>query len=215
MAELGLRERKKQQTRRLLADTAFRLFAESGFDGVTVAQVARAADVSEATVFNYFRTKESLFYRDMEDFAELGVRAVRDRPAGVSVVAAYRDYVVQPRGWLDGADASGFEQLAKAARIVADSPALQARERQVLDHTTSRLAATLAAENGHDAGDVEPWVVANALVGVHRAVKDYLHRQVLAGRRDASVTRDVLTYGRQAFDLLESGLRDYPNQSAD
>lgn len=66
MTELGLRERKKLQTRRLIADTAFRLFAERGFDGVTVAQVARSADVSEATVFNYFGTKETLFYGDLE-----------------------------------------------------------------------------------------------------------------------------------------------------
>ncbi|MGH3431359.1 MAG: TetR/AcrR family transcriptional regulator [Thermocrispum sp.] len=210
-AELGLRERKKQQTRRLIAETAFALFAESGFDGVTVAQVARAADVSEATVFNYFRTKEALFYRDMEDFAELGVQAVRDRAPGVSAVSAYRDFVVQPRGWLDGSSPNGFEQLAKAARIVADSPTLRARERQVLDETTARLAAVLVADTSADVDAVEPWVVANALVGVHRAVKDYLHRQVLTGRRDDGLTQDVLANGKRAFDLLEAGLRKYPS----
>ena len=48
----GLRERKKQQTRQLIADTARTLFAGRGFEAVTVAEIARAADVSEATVFN-------------------------------------------------------------------------------------------------------------------------------------------------------------------
>ena len=58
--ETGLRERKKQQTRQLLAETARRLFAERGFENVSIVEIARAADVSEATVFNYFPTKEDL-----------------------------------------------------------------------------------------------------------------------------------------------------------
>lgn len=54
----GLRERKKRQTRELIAAVAHRLFGERGFDAVTVAEVARAADVSEGTVYNHFPTKE-------------------------------------------------------------------------------------------------------------------------------------------------------------
>ena len=59
---MGLRELKKEQTRQLIADTAWRLFADRGFDRVTVAEIAREAQVAEATVFNYFPTKEDLFY---------------------------------------------------------------------------------------------------------------------------------------------------------
>ena len=55
--QLGLRERKKQQARELIAETARRLFVERGFEGVTVAEIAREADVAEKTVFNYFPTK--------------------------------------------------------------------------------------------------------------------------------------------------------------
>src|SRR3954470_24469510 len=78
----GLRERKKEQTRRLIAETARRLFAERGFDAVTVGEVARAADVSEKTVFNYFPTKEDLFYSGMEAFEERLLGAVREREPG-------------------------------------------------------------------------------------------------------------------------------------
>ena len=60
MTEIGLRERKKAQTRRGIADAAARLFAERGYEHVAVTDVARAAEVSEQTVYNYFQTKEQL-----------------------------------------------------------------------------------------------------------------------------------------------------------
>ena len=83
MAEqLGRRERKKQQTREHIAETARRLFGERGFEGVTVAEVAREADVAEQTVYNYFPTKEDLVYWRLESFEERLLEAVRDREPG-------------------------------------------------------------------------------------------------------------------------------------
>ena len=73
----GLRERKKQQTREAIAAAAFDLFTERGFDGVTVAEVARRADVSEATVFNHFPTKEDLIYARLEAFETALLEAIR------------------------------------------------------------------------------------------------------------------------------------------
>jgi len=77
---MGLRELKKEQTRTLIADTAWRLFADRGFDAVRVAEIAREARVSEATVFNYFPRKEDLFYSRLEAFGERLVAAVGSRP---------------------------------------------------------------------------------------------------------------------------------------
>src|ERR671937_423977 len=83
--DLGLRAVKKRETRRLLGEAAWELFAARGFDNVTVAEIARAAMVSEKTVFNYFPTKEDLFFTRLEEFAERLVEAVRDRePAAVA-----------------------------------------------------------------------------------------------------------------------------------
>ena len=79
-SELSLRERKKQRTRQLIADTARAMFVERGFDAVAVAEVARAAEVAEATVFNYFPTKEDLVFQGMEAFEAELLDAVRDRP---------------------------------------------------------------------------------------------------------------------------------------
>lgn len=64
------------------------LFAEHGFDKVPVAEIARRAEVSEATVFNYFATKEDIFYQGMHAFEQAIVDAVRDRPPGTSIAAA-------------------------------------------------------------------------------------------------------------------------------
>ena len=89
MAEPGLRERKKQQTRQLILDAATRLFVERGFDGVTVTEIARAAELSEMTVFNYFPTKEDLVFGRMEFFEEQLVAAVQQRPPDESAVAAF------------------------------------------------------------------------------------------------------------------------------
>ncbi|MCW3064451.1 MAG: TetR family transcriptional regulator, partial [Solirubrobacterales bacterium] len=73
----GLRELKKERTRNLIAETAGRLFAERGFDRVSVAEIARAAEVAEKTVFNYFRTKEDLVYWRMESFEVELLKAIR------------------------------------------------------------------------------------------------------------------------------------------
>jgi AcrR family transcriptional regulator len=79
---VGLRERKKEQTRQSIAETAWRLFAERGYDRVSVAEIARAAGVAEATVFNYFPTKEDLFYSRLEAFGDQLVEAIGPRPPG-------------------------------------------------------------------------------------------------------------------------------------
>src|SRR6266536_6662243 len=92
--QVGLRERKKQQTRELIAQTARRLFAERGFERVTVAEVARAADVSEQTVFNHFPTKEDLVYWRLGSFEEEMLATIRERPAGEPVLAAFRRFLL-------------------------------------------------------------------------------------------------------------------------
>src|SRR5919198_1960081 len=103
-AEVGLRERKKRRTRQLLADTARRLFSERGFENVSVAEIARVAEVSQATVFNYFPSKEDLVFSGLETFEEQLLRAIRERGSGETVVAAFARFVLEPRGFLAADD---------------------------------------------------------------------------------------------------------------
>jgi AcrR family transcriptional regulator len=205
----GLRERKKLQTRQLIAETARRLFAERSFESVTVADVARAADVSEATVFNYFPTKEDLFYSGLEAFEEELLTTIRERAPGESVVAAFGRFVGEPRGLLAAKDPETVERLAAISRVIVESPALLAREQRIFAGYTDSLAALLAEETNADAGDVTPWVAANALMGVHRAVVDHTRREIVAGSRNPQLARRVRAQTQQAIELLEAGLGDY------
>jgi AcrR family transcriptional regulator len=206
MAELGLRERKKQRTRELIADTARQLFVERGFEHVSVAEIARIAEVSEKTVFNYFPTKEDLVYWRLESFEEELLSAVRDRNPGESVLSAFGRFVTEPRGLLATDDPEAIDRLAALTRMITESPALLARERQVFDRYTSSLAALLAEEAGARADDVAPWVVANALMGVHRALVDYSRRQVVAGARNPELGRGLRAQAKRALGALERGL---------
>src|SRR5215211_558114 len=212
-AEPGLRERKKQRTRQLIADTARRLFAERGFEQVTVAEIAREAEVAQATVFNYFPTKEDLFYSRLEAFEEQLLAAIRERPPGESVLSAFAMFLMDQRGVLamnaPGGDRAATEQIRTVTRVITESPALLARERQVFARYTASLAALIAEETGAAPDDVEPWAVANALLGIHRALIDYVRRRTLAGARAAVVAREVRTQAERVFAVLEGGLGDY------
>jgi AcrR family transcriptional regulator len=205
----GLRERKKQQTRELIAETARRLFVERGFEGVTVAEVARAADVSEKTVFNYFPTKEDLVYWRLESFEEDLLETIRERKAGESFLAAFGRFVLERRGLLAEEDPDAVERLAALTRMISESPALLARERQIFERYTTSLAALIAQETGADTDDIEPWVAANALMGVHQALIDYTRGRVVAGARNPGLDREVRARGRRALEALERGLGHY------
>jgi AcrR family transcriptional regulator len=209
---MGLRELKKRQTRELIADTAWRLFADRGFERVTVAEVARQAQVAEATVFNYFPTKEDLFYYRLETFEAGLVEAVAAREAGEPALAAVRRYLLESGGLLTQAaagDADARQRLRTVNRVIAASPALQAREQQAIARSTNRLAELLAAETGAAPDDVTARTAANALLGVQRALVDHVRRRVLDDGEPARLAEDVRDLARRAFALLEHGLGGY------
>jgi AcrR family transcriptional regulator len=205
----GLRERKKQQTRQLIAETARRLFSERGFERVPVAEIARAAEVSEQTVFNYFPTKEDLVYWRMESFEEELLTTIREREPGEPVLAAFRRFVLTPRGLLGRYDAEARERLADVTRMIVASPALLAREQQIFAGYTASLAALIAEEAGAQAGEIEPWVAANAMIGVHRALVDHARRRIVEGARHPRLAREVRAETERALALLEDGLGRY------
>ncbi|WP_406350099.1 TetR family transcriptional regulator [Streptomyces sp. NBC_00658] len=209
---MSLRELKKEQTRQRIAETAWRLFAERGFDRVTVVEVAREAQVSEATVFNYFPIKEDLFYSRFEAFGEQLVEAVRSREPGESALTAFRRQLLASGGLLarvEAGDTDALNQLRTVNRMIANSPALQAREQRTLTTCADALAATLAAESGAPDDEFTARVTANALLGVHRALLDHVRHRILTDDEPARLAADVQRLAARAFALLEDGMRDH------
>jgi AcrR family transcriptional regulator len=205
----GLRERKKEQTRRHIAETARRLFADRGFEQVTIAEIAGEADVAVQTVFNYFPTKEDLVYWRLSSFEDELLGAVRERAAGTSALEAFEGFLLSQQGLLGQHDPAAREELVSFTRMISDSPALRARERQVLAGYTDALAALLAEETGAKPGDLVPRVAAAAMIGVHRALIDYTRARILAGDLGPGLTRDIRNEAHRAFALLAGELGDY------
>lgn len=204
MAEHGLRERKKLETRRRITEAAIALFAEHEFERVPVADIAAAADVSTATVFNYFPTKEDLIYDGMASFNDTLLEAIRARPEGTSVLGAFRDHLLQPRGVLADPAPPVLETLAVVGRIVRESPSLQARERLEADRAAEALRDLLAAELGDDG--LRPWAAAAALVGTTRGMSREIQTAAAEGRIGPRFTRQILAAASAAIDLVEAGL---------
>ena len=195
---MGLRETKKLRTRQEIADTAMRLFVERGFDHVTVAEVAAAAGVSEKTVFNYFPTKEDLFFDEVPARQAAAVEAIRQRRPGESVVAALRRLQARecPRLCSPG--------FATFARIIEESPALQAKELAVMASFTDVLAGAIRSELR--AHEVDAKIAANVLVGVHWQLFRNARVQALEGRHGPTAVRRLRRDLDRAYRLLEHGL---------
>ncbi|MGK8489784.1 TetR/AcrR family transcriptional regulator [Nocardia asiatica] len=204
--DLGLRARKKQQTRDNISRHATLLFLEHGFDKVTIADVAAAAQVAKMTVTNYFPRKEDLALDLHEVFVDQLARVVRERASGESASAALR------RDYLDAVarhdPVVGFSG-PEFARMIADSPALVARLREFHDERERALAAALATETSTTGADITPRVAAALLGGVHRVLFDETLRRTLDGESDEDIAAALTEYIGVAFDTLERAIGDY------
>jgi len=204
---MGLRESKKLQTRQEIADRAMQLFVKRGFDRVTVAEVAQAAGVSEKTVYNYFPTKEDLFFDEVPAREAAIVAAIRDRRDGDSILSALRRLQAGECGRLCSPSFATF------ARIIEESPALQAKELEVMARFVHVIAETLHAEVGVDERDAR--VAAGLLVSVHRQLFRAARRQALEGKHGPAAVRRLRSDLERAYHLLEHGLGELERPASD
>jgi len=202
--EVGLRERKKQQTRTEISNIATRMFIERGFENVTVAEVAAAANVSVNTVFNYFSTKEELFFDRTESTGWLS-SMVRERRRGESAVLAVR---------------RTFRRMLRSERLVPPnirlfvatieaSPALSGHVRLLLEQSEAELARVLSAEAGAPEGDAQARAVAALVSGVITMLLREVRRGILDEVPDASLRAALSKLGEQGFELLIAAAGDY------
>ena len=203
----GLRERKKQQTAARIWQAAVELFVERGFDKVSVAEIAAAADVSKMTVFNYFGTKEDVLLGPREEHVADAADAVRDRAPGESAAEALRRQLLD---LIEARDASvGLSDSARTLqvlRLITETPVLLHRAHAFHLRRQELLAEVLAAETG-DAVLAE--VAAAQLIGVRNAVFAEVHRRRVADVPLDQVAADAARLARDAFALVEKGLSGY------
>ncbi|MFF7978565.1 TetR/AcrR family transcriptional regulator [Streptomyces sp. NPDC007901] len=212
MAE-GLRERKKRQTRQYISDVATGLFVERGFDAVTVAEIADAADVSVNTVYNYFPAKEDLFFDRSAGLVDRMARWVRGRNAGESAAAAVlrelREEVeaVSPRvGLIPG--------YAAFMRVIEHAPALRSRLWAIGQEVQGRLEDALREDTGAAADDPMPHLIAGQLGWVHSTVMAVIGREMVKGRDPREVSREVLALLDDIEDLLSEKVLNYAVRGA-
>ncbi|MFI6513217.1 TetR family transcriptional regulator [Streptosporangium sp. NPDC050855] len=153
----GLRERKRRQVHETISATAVSLFLERGFDEVSVAEVAAAAEVSKPTLFKYFPTKEDLVLHRISDHQGEAARVVRERgPGQAPLEALHRHFLAglerrdPVTGLNDHPEVLGYHRMvfttpALAARVfrymALDEEALAVALTEVTDDLTARLVA--------------------------------------------------------------------------
>jgi AcrR family transcriptional regulator len=202
----GLRERKKRATRDAIAAAARRLFAERGFDAVTVAEVAVAADVSEKTVFNHFAAKEDLVFAGGDTRLTQLQAAIAERPAGTSVLDVFR---ANSEAMLDTVAAGEGDDRLVVPRIVRDSPTLQKRLAAGWEDEVAALVAAVAQATGADEDDLVPAVVARTLAWTLITIFRVAFDGLLAGEDPAQLAARLRPQAARAYDQLAAGLGDY------
>jgi AcrR family transcriptional regulator len=203
--EEGLRERKKRATREAIAEAAMDLFTERGFDAVTVAEVAEAADVSEKTVFNYFPTKEDLVFQSGASWRQDLIEAVRSRPRGVSIVQPFRDFTMEH---LDGVERRPVAATTAVPRLIMGSKSLRDRLFLAWEEEAAILAPVIA-EQAQEDDQLVPMIVARTLAWTHRMIFRTAFTRLLAGEDRNRVVADLRLKANRAYDALENGLANY------
>jgi AcrR family transcriptional regulator len=198
--ERSLRDRKKAQARERIADVAAGLFAERGYDAVSIVDVARAADVSDQTVYNYFPAKPDLVLDRVEEFLGLYRRAVVGRPDGTSPADALRPLVVEDIDRYSHEDprlARGeFPALCRKSGVLRRF-ALEMREQQV-DTISAAILETSPSI---------PAIVARAhaaaLVSVIQSITDAIGAHILDASHPGAAAAAMLRAAHLAFDDLD------------
>lgn len=186
MAATTLRERKKQRTRAHIAETAARLFAERGYEAVAVVDVARAAEVSEQTVYNYFPTKQHLVLDRDEELRERLTDLIRTRPPGASPAAAIRDEALS---FVRELRSLSPEQLRGGlGHLAAISPTIRRLSLEMTDRHADAVAAALAPSGSATQRAVVK-LHAVALTWVFQTITDETGRRVRAGQSPSQIAR--------------------------
>jgi AcrR family transcriptional regulator len=195
----GLRARKKERTRDVIADAAITLFLARGFDQVSVSDVAAAAEVSKPTLFRYFPTKDDLVLHRFADHHGEAARVVRDRPPGSTPLTALHRHF---RAGLDRFEPvtglSDHPEVVAFHRLVFGTPTLAGRLTRYLLDDEQALAAALGP-------GIAARLQAAQVIAVHRVLARTNWQKIADGRAARDVRPEAIADADQAFALLRHG----------
>ncbi|HUJ34117.1 MAG TPA: TetR family transcriptional regulator [Solirubrobacteraceae bacterium] len=198
-AKLGLRERKKQQTRDTIARAALRLFAERGYDETTLAEIAEAADVAPRTIFAYFESKEDILFSDESGYLNELKRMLDERPAGTTTVDALREFV--------GCMKSPNEDDKLRKQVIMANPALQMKMRARHVQLEPMLAGSIARDLGTDRDDIRSMLIAASMKAAFESVSDRFFEAESGGEpitheQSMAILDEVLEFLRGGLEAI-------------
>jgi len=197
MSEIGLRERKRQRMFQRLSDIAVGLFLEKGFDAVSVAEVAAAAEVSKPTLFRYFPAKEDLVLHRIADHEGEAARVAGEGPAPLTALRRHFLAGLERSDPVTGLD--DRPEVLAFHRLLYGTPALVARLHGHLERSEAALAGALG-------GDLDARLAAGQIIAVQRVLAQENWRRIEAGERVADVRADAVAAAERAFGRLAAGL---------
>jgi AcrR family transcriptional regulator len=201
----GLRERKKQRTRELIASTALALFSERGYQATTVADIAAAAEVSERTVFGYFTTKEGILFADHLALEQDLARALAERPSDISALEALRAFAVE--------NLSRFDEQARIRwEIVSHDELLLSHQRMRQAALGEVIAKAIAEEIGEEIDDLRPQLVTAAVIAAFTATYEHRYRarsQSASRAQAVAVIDEAITFLRGGLDAIRTFPKPY------
>jgi AcrR family transcriptional regulator len=195
-ANLGLRERKKQQTRQTIARAALRLFAQRGYDETTLADIAHAADVAPRTIFAYFESKEDILLCEESGFLGRLERTLDERPPGTTTVDAIREFLSS----IEHPD----EEAKLRKQVIAASPELQMKMRARHAQLEPMLAESIAKDLGAEPGDIRSLLIAASITAAFTSVRDRIFAAEAGG--EALTPEEAMATLDQVLDFLRGGL---------
>jgi AcrR family transcriptional regulator len=192
---VGLRERKKERTRRLLADVALDLFEARGFDRTTVDDIAAAAEVSPRTFFRYFAAKDEALFDRASDVQEQFRALLASRPADEPLLVALREIGAA----LIAGELVDEDRVRRVVALVHTEPALRSRYEALMGMIEADLTDWAADRLGVPPSDMRPRLLAAAVLAARRVAMDVWLE---------SPGVDLSGQVSRAIDLLASGLTD-------
>jgi AcrR family transcriptional regulator len=187
---MGLRELKKERTRKAISDLATILFLERGYHEVTTAEIAKLAEVSVPTLFKYFPTKESLVFDEDFEMEQWIVDVVLNRKKNQSILDALLNAGLEK---FDKTPVEHKKNFKRFMNFIEKTPELSLYAKQMWTRHEKALAKVMRKESKNKISEIESESIAHFVL-------DSYHRAMGTSNSKAAL--------KELFQILEKGWKE-------